>query len=89
MCICKEEDPTQNYIKEVPKKNKITGTTSQKATKNTMWRQLEVPGRSEALSQPANKARGSLNKLPLSQSDSNGTNNACTLLHSTSWYQKN
>jgi hypothetical protein len=36
MCICKEEDPTQNYIKEVPKKNKITGTTSQKATKNTM-----------------------------------------------------
>jgi hypothetical protein len=23
MCICKEEDPTQNYIKEIPKKNKI------------------------------------------------------------------
>jgi hypothetical protein len=22
MCICKEEDPTQNYIKEVPKKKK-------------------------------------------------------------------
>ncbi len=36
MYICKEEDPTQNYIKEVPKKKKITGTTSKKATKNTM-----------------------------------------------------
>jgi hypothetical protein len=36
MCIYKKEDPTQNYIKEVPKKKYITGTTSQKATKNTI-----------------------------------------------------
>ena len=88
MCICKREDPSQKCKKKVPKK-KITSTTSQKTTKNAMWRQLQVLGRFRGSWSTSKQGQGwAWIHFLYHENDSNRTNKACTLLHSNTWHQK-